>query len=148
MSIEGPYATERARLDGTFTDADRAWRRQWLKDQHLSHSEPRPVVQSMNPIRRALRLPLDLLFAKLEPSLGKLTPYARYWTGRYIWMGFGVLGAHYYFKYNAHDWTKSWGARVYSSRRAVYPGDPRFPMVSDRTQPSDYADYGFKNSGL
>ena len=69
MSLEGPYANERARLNGTFTDLDRAWRKQWLKDQHLSPNEPRPIPPSMNPIRRAYRFPLDWVFAKLEPHL-------------------------------------------------------------------------------
>jgi len=40
------------------------------------------------------------------------------------------------------------GWYVYGNREAVYPGDPRFPMVSDKTKPSDYADYGFKNSPI
>lgn len=71
MLLEGPYATERARLDGTFTDADRQWRKTFLKDQELAPNEPRyvPELNRMNPIRRAYRYPLDLLFSKLEPSL-------------------------------------------------------------------------------
>lgn len=71
MSLEGPYETERARLDGTFTDVDRKWRKQFLKDQELSHHEPRHVDPSKNynPIRRAYRFPLDFVFSKLEPVI-------------------------------------------------------------------------------
>lgn len=69
MSIQGPYANERARLDGTFTDADRQWRKQYLKDQELGHHEPRPSTERYNPIRRAYRFPLDFLFSKLQPVL-------------------------------------------------------------------------------
>lgn len=71
MSIEGPYSNERARLDGTFTDADRQWRKRFLKDQELTHHEPRkvPDVNRYNPIRRAYRFPLDFIFSKLEPTL-------------------------------------------------------------------------------
>lgn len=70
MSIEGPYANERNRVEG-MTDEDRAWRKKWLKDQELSHHEPRQTAESkrMNPIRRAYRLPLDWVFSKLEPQL-------------------------------------------------------------------------------
>ena len=71
MSLEGPYENERARIDGTFTDVDRKWRKQYLKDQELSHNEPRHVNPSekYNPIRKAYRFPLDFIFRKLEPTL-------------------------------------------------------------------------------
>ena len=71
MSLEGPYDNERVRLDGSMTDLDRKWRKQWLKDQELSHHEPRPIPESqrMNPIRRAYRFPLNYVFSKLEPYL-------------------------------------------------------------------------------
>ena len=70
MSIEGPFCDERTRLDG-MTDADRAWRKQWLKDQELSPNEPRHIPESRkhNPIRLAMRFPLDWAFSKLEPKL-------------------------------------------------------------------------------
>lgn len=74
VSLEGPYKNERSRLEGTFTDADRQWRKQWLKDQELSHHEPRPIPESQryNPIRRFYRFPLNYVFAKLEPTLVSL----------------------------------------------------------------------------
>lgn len=33
LSLQGRFGNERSRLSGEFTDADRAWRKQWLKDQ-------------------------------------------------------------------------------------------------------------------
>ncbi|KAL1466986.1 hypothetical protein MTO96_005858 [Rhipicephalus appendiculatus] len=74
MSIEGRFANERTRLTGEFTDADRAWRKKWLEDQHLSPNEPRKVPELeralKNPFRRFYRAPMDALFARLEPALG------------------------------------------------------------------------------
>jgi NADH dehydrogenase (ubiquinone) 1 beta subcomplex subunit 6 len=73
MSIKGPYENERARLDGTFTDVDREWRKKWLKAQELGHHEPRTQFSAsqmeMNPIRRAYRFPLDFVFSKLQSRL-------------------------------------------------------------------------------
>ena len=69
MSIQGPFHNERQRLTGAFTDEDRKWRKQWLKDQELSHNEPRPIPEYKNPIRRAYRFPLDFVFSKLESTL-------------------------------------------------------------------------------
>lgn len=71
MLLEGPFDNERARLDGTFTNEDRKWRKTFLKDQELAHNEPRhvPELHRQNPIRRAFRFPLDFVFSKLEPTL-------------------------------------------------------------------------------
>lgn len=82
MSISGPYDHERARLDGTFTDLDREWRKKWIKSQELSHHEPRPIPEQVNPIRRAFRFPLDFVFSKLEPVLVSIpsVPVSR-WPG-------------------------------------------------------------------
>lgn len=72
MSISTRLTDERERLLG-MTDEERAWRRQWLKDQHLSPNEPAYVPeyykQRFNPIRRFYRMPLDKLFAPLVPVL-------------------------------------------------------------------------------
>ena len=70
--IEGRFAHERERLAGGFNDADRAWRKQYLKDQEL-HNEPiNPewyYRERYNPIRRFYRWPLETLFNNLEPTL-------------------------------------------------------------------------------
>ncbi|KAK4016443.1 uncharacterized protein LOC116925947 [Daphnia magna] len=151
MSIAGPYAKERARLDGTFTDLDREWRKKYLKSQELGHHEPRTQFSAsqmeMNPIRRAYRFPLDFLFSKLQPTLGERTQITRYWVGKYLLAGWMVVGLTYYFKYNSHDWSRKKGWMIYRSRSAVYPGSANFPNVSNK-KPSDYADYGFKNSPI
>ena len=72
MSIATRLVDERERLLG-MTDEERAWRKQWLKDQHLSPTEPAYVPeyykQRINPIRRFYRMPLDKMFAPLVPVL-------------------------------------------------------------------------------
>jgi NADH dehydrogenase (ubiquinone) 1 beta subcomplex subunit 6 len=72
FSIQGRLARERERLLG-ITDKERAWRRQWLKDQELSPNEPRYVpeyyTERYNPIRRAYKMPLDIAFKPLVPFL-------------------------------------------------------------------------------
>ncbi|XP_046647070.1 uncharacterized protein LOC124337079 [Daphnia pulicaria] len=152
MTIRGPYENERARLDGTMTDLDREWRKKWLKAQELGHHEPRTQFSAsqmeMNPIRRAYRFPLDFVFSKLQSRLGDKTQITRYWVGKYLLAGWLVLGITYNLKYNSHDWTRKKGFAIFGSRTAVYPGDPNFPKVSDKMKPSDYADYGFKNSPI
>lgn len=72
IPIEGRLARERERLTG-MTEFERKWRAQFLKDQHLSHNEPRHVpeiyYELRNPIRRAMAKPLDVLFQALTPIL-------------------------------------------------------------------------------
>jgi len=73
MPIQGRMALERERCIG-MTPAERMWRKQWLQDQILSPNEPRPITPEyykarFNPIRRAYRLPLDLIFKPLVPTL-------------------------------------------------------------------------------
>ena len=45
------------------------------------------------------------------------------------------------------DWSREKGWKVYSARKALYPSDPGFG-VSKPMKPSDFADYGFKNSPI
>ncbi|CAH1378874.1 hypothetical protein MTP99_002647 [Tenebrio molitor] len=152
MSISGRFNNERERLLG-MTDEERAFRKQWLKDQELAPNEPRPVPEmykaTYNPIRRAYRWPLNQLANILRPVLGEpRTTHFRYLTGKFF---IGVAAAYwftYYFKYNANDWTRFGGWRVYKSREAVVSGDPGYPKLSDRTKPSDYATRGFENCKL
>jgi NADH dehydrogenase (ubiquinone) 1 beta subcomplex subunit 6 len=72
FSLQGRLARERERLWG-MTDKERAWRRQFLKDQELSPNEPRFVPEYYNEryniIRRAYKMPLDIAFKPLEPVL-------------------------------------------------------------------------------
>lgn len=61
---------ERQRLAGAgMTDADRALRRQWLKDQELSPNEPReiPELKPKNIVKRIYGKPWDIFFGALRP---------------------------------------------------------------------------------
>ncbi|XP_047507189.1 NADH dehydrogenase [ubiquinone] 1 beta subcomplex subunit 6-like [Pieris napi] len=152
MTIAGRVASERERCIG-MTDAERQWRKQWLKDQVLAPNEPMHVEEywkeRTNPIRRLYRKPLDALFEKLSPVLGvnRAADY-RYITGKLGLIAVGVLATHYYFKYGGNDWTKKGGWRVVTSKPIVLPGQPRFPFKSERASDADYADRGFKDSVL
>ncbi|CAH2050741.1 unnamed protein product, partial [Iphiclides podalirius] len=152
ITIVGRVASERERCLG-MTDAERAWRKQWLKDQVLAANEPVYVEEywreRTNPIRRIYRKPLDVFYTALTPFLGaqRAADY-RYITGKLGLMALGILGIHYYFKYHGNDWTKKGGWRVIRTKPMVLPGQPGFPFKSERTQDSDYANRGFKSSPL
>jgi NADH dehydrogenase (ubiquinone) 1 beta subcomplex subunit 6 len=70
--IGGRMVSERERCIG-MTDEERAWRKQYLKDQILSKNEPRYVEaywkERTNPIRRFYMFPLDQLHKALTPVL-------------------------------------------------------------------------------
>lgn len=74
MGIEGRMASVRERMIG-MTDAERAWRAKWLKDQVL-HDEP--IVpkdyykERYNPIRRFYRAPMDKFEAILTPKFVRI----------------------------------------------------------------------------
>ncbi|XP_059617897.1 NADH dehydrogenase [ubiquinone] 1 beta subcomplex subunit 6 [Phlebotomus argentipes] len=152
MAIAGRLVRERERLFG-MTDAERAWRKQWLKDQILAPHEPVHVPQYhqelTNPIRRFYQWPLNKLWEKLTPALGHYRAYTiRFWAGKGLMTLTALYLGFYYFKYNQNDWTRKGGWRVIESRKAVVPGDPGYPAVSDRTKPADYASRGFKESPI
>ncbi|CAH1119153.1 unnamed protein product [Phaedon cochleariae] len=152
MSIAGRYVSERERLLG-MTDAERAFRKQWLKDQELSPNEPRKVPEmykaTYNPIRRAYRWPLDQLAKIMEPALGAQRAYVfRYFTGKIMLGVAGIYWATYYFKYNKSDWTRKGGWRVIESGESVHEGDPRYPWVSPKSKGADYASRGFNEFEL
>lgn len=152
MSIAGRYMSERERLAG-MTPAERAFRKQWLKDQELAPNEPRNVPEMYkaryNPIRRFYRWPLDQFGKMLVPMVGSAdAAFIRYCTGKaFIALGL-AYSLTYYFKYGANDWTRKGGWRVIQSRKAVVPGDPGYPKVSDRKVGADYAARGFKEVTL
>lgn len=70
--IGGRMVRERERLHG-MTNEERAWRKQYLKDQILTENEPRHVAEywkeRTNPIRRFYKAPLDLMHKALTPML-------------------------------------------------------------------------------
>ncbi len=73
--IQGRMARERERCLG-MTDQERAWRKQYLKDQILTEREPRFVEaywqERTNAIRRIYRYPLDLLCKALTPIMVRI----------------------------------------------------------------------------
>ncbi|XP_017002814.1 uncharacterized protein ND-B17 [Drosophila takahashii] len=151
MAIAGRMVRERERLIGMLPE-ERAWRKQWLKDQELHHGArkvPALELELNNPIKRFYRAPLDKVASVLEPVLGFQRAFTvRYWTGKALLALTGIYAGAYYFKYNQNDWTRKGGWRVIHSRKAVVPGDEGYPKVSDRSAPSDYAARGFKQSPL
>ncbi|KAL7040587.1 hypothetical protein ACKWTF_000451 [Chironomus riparius] len=70
--IAGRMVRERERCIG-MTDEERAWRKQFLKDQVISDKEPRFVAEywkeRTNPIRRLYKFPLDTVQKALTPML-------------------------------------------------------------------------------
>ncbi|KAK3881546.1 hypothetical protein Pcinc_014018 [Petrolisthes cinctipes] len=147
-----PFKHERTRLAG-MTDADRAFRRQWLKDQVLAESEPLAVPgyyeARYNPIRRFYRLPLDTLFKPLVPLMGyESAAKYRWFTGKFAMALGAVYVTWYYFKYSSNDWTRKGGWRISSRKEMVTPLHPQFPVLSERKVGADYASHGFKNSSI
>lgn len=152
MAIGGRMVRERERLLG-MTDAERAWRAQYLKDQVLAKHEPVDVPEywkeRTNPIRRFYQAPLDGLWKALTPVMGKERAfYVRFWTGKLLMATTVLYAGAYYFKYNSNDWTRKGGWRVITSRQSVLPGDANYPATSDKSKPSDYADRGFGKSPI
>ncbi|CRL00455.1 CLUMA_CG013718, isoform A [Clunio marinus] len=150
--IGGRLVRERERLRG-MTDQERAWRKQYLKDQILSESEPRYVPEYWkeitNPIRRFYQWPLVTVENNIRPMIGEhAAKHVRFWTGKFVMFTFGIYAGYYYFKYHQNDWTRKRGWRVISSRTACLPGDEGYPKLSDRSKPSDYAARGFKDSPI
>lgn len=70
--IGGRMVRERERAIG-MTAEERAWRKQYLKDQILTENEPKYVEaywrERTNPIRRFYKAPLDMMHKALTPIL-------------------------------------------------------------------------------
>lgn len=150
--IETRLREIRERLLG-MTDEERAYRKQWLKDQELSPNEPRNIPElykeRYNIIRRAYRYPLNQFQNLLAPLVGAPTAYKiRYFTGKIIMGYILICSAAYYFQYNQNSWIRKGGFRAIESRAAVVPGDADFPKLSEREKGSDYAHRGFKDCKL
>jgi NADH dehydrogenase (ubiquinone) 1 beta subcomplex subunit 6 len=73
--IGGRMVRERERCIG-MTDQERAWRKQYLKDQILTKNEPKYVEaywrERTNPIRRFYKAPLDMMHKALTPMLVRI----------------------------------------------------------------------------
>jgi len=151
MSITGRFVNEKERTSG-MTAEDRAWRKKWLQDQNLTPREPILINKNdpdlTNPIRRAYKKPLDVLFFKvLQPVMGKpAAEVFRFYTGKFLMGVFATYLTYYYFKYNTNNWERTGGWRVIMSRPAVLPGDEGYPSTSTKTKGSEYAHRDFHNS--
>lgn len=148
MPIAGRFVRENERMRG-MTDAERAWRSQWLKDQELSHRDPAKVAELnkelLNPIRRFFKIPMNAFQRWLLPRVGHDNAYIiRYGVTGTTAIIAGIYIFAYYIKYNNNDWTKGYGWRLTQNRPMVLPGDPRYPLTSSR-QTDDYGDFGFKS---
>uniref|UniRef100_A0A2S2NBU7 Uncharacterized protein n=1 Tax=Schizaphis graminum TaxID=13262 RepID=A0A2S2NBU7_SCHGA len=152
IDLEGRHRFVRQRLTN-MTDEERAFRRKFLHDQHLSHDEPVAVPQIYNelynPIRRAFRIPMNVFQDFLTPKLGERTAFnVRFLTSK-ILMGITlVYVGTYYVLYNTNNWERKSGWRIHESRSQCVPGDPGFPRTSDRSLPRHYADRGFSSSPI
>lgn len=152
MKIAGRLVSERERLAG-MTEAERAFRKQWLQDQVLAPSEPRHVPQiyeaTHNPFRRLYRWPMNQLMKVVEPVLGAEKAHTLRGVTSVMTVTI-LLGytAYYNYKYHGNEWQRFGGWKSYTSRQAILPGDPGYPAVSERTQGADYASRGFKDFKL
>nr|XP_018895883.1 PREDICTED: uncharacterized protein LOC109029740 [Bemisia tabaci]XP_018895892.1 PREDICTED: uncharacterized protein LOC109029740 [Bemisia tabaci] len=154
MNIEGRLFDQRERLRG-MTDEDRKFRAQFLKDQRLAPHEPVTHLPELyydlvNPIRRFYRKPLDMVFDKLriEERFGRETALCyRFFIGKALLLIASGYVATYYFMYNRGTWERKHGWHVHIGREPVYPGEPGYPKLSNRTF-ADYCDREFKNSPI
>ncbi|GFX57836.1 NADH dehydrogenase 1 beta subcomplex subunit 6 [Trichonephila clavipes] len=150
MNIRGIFEDERIRLSEEFTDEERAWRKQWLKDQVLSPNEPRPeseewIREVRNPIRRFVSKPFQLLESGIAPVTGKtFASYFRYVFPKTLVALGAIYLTWYHLKYHQNDWTRAYGATVTVPKPRAFPGDSNFPVKSEKTEPNDFCDRGFK----
>jgi len=153
MSIDGGFRYMPERIAG-MTDLDRAWRKQWLKDQILTEREPVFVPEYYKLTNNFVRRGFDAFFDKLLGPLAKwgakkvdaeFGVFIRKTPPRFLFIYLLFVGAHYEIKHNPRHWEDSlqnwWGVR---SRPALFPGDPGYPYVFDM-KPSDFYDLGFKD---
>jgi len=151
MSLGGRLIHERERLAG-MTDEERAWRKKWLLDQNLTPREPVYIPgdskELLNPIRRAYKAPLNVVFFKfLQPLMGvEAATVFRFYTGKICLGVMGIYLTYYYFKYNTNNWERKGGWRIITSRTSVYPGEEGYPKIPEKTKGSDYCDRDFSKS--
>lgn len=151
MSITGRMARVRERLQG-MSPEERAWRAQWLKDQHLAPDEPviNPEYyrQRYNPIRRFYRAPLDKLENALLPKIGEQGAYFfRHLISKTAFALIMVYSTIYVFKYRQSDWTRKSGWKVSQSRPIVLPDFPGYPNFQTKAD-NEYASFGFEKSPI
>jgi len=135
---------ERQRLSGTgMTAEDRVLRRQWLKDQELSHNEPRFIAElyPRNPIRRIYGKPWDVIFTALKPIIGERRAAAgRYFVPRVALAVTFLYATYYHMKYNPQSWSSKHGWNIYSNKPTLLPEGVTYELKKD----DDFYDRGFK----
>ncbi|KZC04225.1 hypothetical protein WN55_02114 [Dufourea novaeangliae] len=104
INIEGRMARERKRLLG-MTDEERAWRAKFLKSQIIPPGEPIETPEYYkeyyNPLKRLIRIPLNLMENSLAPIMGKRNALVtRTVTSKLIIGIVGIYCTWYYAKYN------------------------------------------------
>ncbi|TRY69231.1 hypothetical protein TCAL_13329 [Tigriopus californicus] len=159
--IEGPYRTHQWRvgLSSEFQEADRLWRKQYLKDQVLApkdlHNDmdrlPEFRKARYNLIRRVARMPGDALegaFRGFMSSQVALLSRLMITRGLFVWaLGVGVA---FYVTTQESDWTRFQGMRILDRTHAIYPGHPEWPHNTSqkREKPSDFGNRGFEHSTI
>ncbi|XP_034237842.1 uncharacterized protein LOC117643199 isoform X2 [Thrips palmi] len=142
IAIEGRFGNQRERLAGGFTDADRTWRAQFLKDQVLHHEPVTPewyYKERYNPIRRLYRWPLETLFQTQNPNTKFMTHAYRFWTGKICLAIAGGYVGYYIFKYHSNDWQNVSGWESIRSKPYYTIGSEGYGKVV-KMKPADYYD--------
>ncbi|XP_015430325.1 PREDICTED: uncharacterized protein LOC107186881 [Dufourea novaeangliae] len=151
INIEGRMARERKRLLG-MTDEERAWRAKFLKSQIIPPGEPIETPEYYkeyyNPLKRLIRIPLNLMENSLAPIMGKRNALVtRTVTSKLIIGIVGIYCTWYYAKYNTAVWYRKSGWYVMKVRHAQLPGEEGYPGPTVK-KPNEYASRGFENSPI
>merc|ERR1711970_1394578 len=151
IDIEGPMRDVKFRLEFGMTDADRALRKQWLKDQIVAENEPVHVPglyeAKYNPIRRAFRYPFESLQRKMTPLVGGHTANRMKSNAKlFVFASALLYPLVYYCMYNKTSWEEGHtGVIQYKGRKILMPGQPGYS--EDQSKPKNYyADFGFSKA--
>ncbi|XP_003747372.1 uncharacterized protein LOC100899437 [Galendromus occidentalis] len=150
MKIEGRFSNPRARMSADFTDADRAWRAQFLKDQILAHDEPRNVPElyyaTKNVIRRFYRAPFDMFERMIIPRVGTENAALLRRIIPKTLLGYTLLvWGTYWVKYNGNDWTRRGSWTFKTGDGVCLPCHEGYPRKRPEMKPSDYDSLYFKD---
>merc|ERR1711976_728090 len=163
VEVKGPFERYQARVDPemNFNNADRAWRARWLKEQHhLKGGDGQDLIKlydnpefqkaRFNIFRRIWQTPMNLFEKALKGPLGdSKAAVVRYTTTKFGQLLVISWITVYYAMYNRRGWEKQQGWKVFPTKPAIYPGHPEWPhQQSAQKTKTDYADYGFKTSGM
>jgi len=155
FEIRGRFGKmERERLTEDFSEIDRQWRIQWIKDQELHPSEPRYVVEMerefYNPIRRVMRWPgtwieRNIFAPRYGDDHGK--DVRRKFKAIFFCYS-AVLVTAYFFKYHVTNWEEWGGWKLRLAKEEVLPGDARWPLAHPLGESWRYADQQFSERNV